>query len=270
MRIAAAAISICVILLLLVLGCSEEEQPIYSGQPVKVKKPIRKPVPEKAKIALPVKVVKPELESEKTPIVESPAVEEKTIESQERIAKKTETSTKEEEGYYITKDGDNLSGIAKRKDIYGDPLRWPVLYRLNINNLASIKNDGDLPHKELPKGIRLKFITADEVKENLKRMPRKIWVLNVLSSTKERKIVLKALRLIDGGYPVYITRSKIKGKEWMRLRVGFFREKRDADREGKKIKGMLNISDIWTTRIGEKELAEFGGYYFFGTEIYER
>jgi len=57
-----------------------------------------------------------------------------------------------------------------------------------------------------------------------------------------------------------MTRVEVEGKEWMRLRVGFFGQKEDAEEEGKKLMEILGFSDIWTTKVGDIERGEFGGY----------
>jgi hypothetical protein len=52
-----------------------------------------------------------------------------------------------------------------------------------------------------------------------------------------------AIRLVNDGYPVYLTRAKVKGKDWMRLRVGFFKNRTEATTEAKKIMGLLKLAD---------------------------
>jgi cell division septation protein DedD len=69
-----------------------------------------------------------------------------------------------------------------------------------------------------------------------------------------------AANLIANGYLVYITRVKVKGRDWTRLRVGFFKDRTDADRQGKRIMAMLNLTDSWVTKVEKEELEEFGGY----------
>ena len=109
-------------------------------------------------------------------------------------------------------------------------------------------------------GTVLKIITPDEIKVNLKKRIQNSWVVNVLSTTTERDIWPNAIDLIENGYPVYITQIKMKGKDWIRLRVGFFKDKKEADREGKKIMAILNLTDSWSTKIRENEFNEYGGY----------
>jgi septal ring-binding cell division protein DamX len=86
-------------------------------------------------------------------------------------------------------------------------------------------------------------------------------VVNVLSTTsKKGKIVKDAVKLIKNGYPAYITSARVKGKEWVRLRVGFYKNRNDALKAGKKMQAMLNLDDSWAANIKKAELDEFGSY----------
>jgi hypothetical protein len=129
-----------------------------------------------------------------------------------------------------------------------------------MDKLGKLRLAEDLPDRELPEGVRLKIVSPDEMRENLKDIGHNVWAVNVLSGTSNGQIIPAAIRLISNGYPVYITRVKLKGKDWMRLRVGFFKNRTDADKEGKKIMTILNLADSWITEVRKQELEEFGGY----------
>ena len=86
------------------------------------------------------------------------------------------------------------------------------------------------------------------------------WVVNVLSATKYKRIVPATIRLIQQGYPVYLTSAVVEGKEWMRLRIGFFKSRMEAETEGERIMAELDFADSWTTKVGAEELAEYGGF----------
>lgn len=258
MKVSAATISICLTLFLWWGGCSREEPPPV--QKIKEVKPIKIPAPEKAETS-----VTDEEEKAKTGVkegeeVKTAAVEEKALTMPETDAREKETAMKEVTGYYTVKSGDNLSAIAAREDVYGDPSKWPILYRLNTDELGKLKLGEIFPDRELPEGVRLKIISPDEVRENLKTRVHNLWAVNVLSATTNTKIIPPAIKLINNGYPAYITRAKVKGKDWIRLRVGFFKSRTEADTEGKKIMAMLKLADSWVTKAGKKELEEFGGY----------
>jgi hypothetical protein len=259
MKFSAIIISICLTLFLWFGGCSREEPPPPPDKKYKVVMPIKRPVPQKADTSLPSKQEKAKEEREATAEVKTAAVEEKALKPPETEIMEKETVVEEVTGYYIVKKGDSLSSIAGRGDVYGEPLKWPILYSLNMDKLDTLEEGEDFLGRELPEGVMLKIITPDEAKENLGRRLHNVWAVNVLSATTNEKIIPVAIRLIKNGYPVYITRATVKGKDWMRLRVGFFKNKTEANAEGKKIMSLLNLGNSWVTKIG-KELEEFGGY----------
>jgi hypothetical protein len=67
--------------------------------------------------------------------------------------------------------------------------------------------------------------------------------------------------LVKEGYPVYIVRANVQGKDYMRLRVGFFKSRSEADEVGKKIKGQLNFQDSWSTKPDKEEYEEVAGFF---------
>ena len=261
MKVAAYVISFCVTLFILGIGCSKEEPPPSPEKKVKVRKPIKRPVQKKAQASTTLEATKSISKTTVAKDVKTIAGEEKGPGTEETVAKEKKEIIEEEKGYYITKKGDTISMIAGKKDVYGDPLKWPILYHANRDKLDKISNSENFPDREISAGTRLKIRSPEEARENLKKRPKNYWVVNVLSSPKKERVVPNTVRLIKNGYKAYITRIKVKGKDWMRLRVGFFKSKKDADKEGKKLMAMLKLSDIWTTKVGDQELGKFGGYY---------
>jgi cell division septation protein DedD len=238
-------------------GCSrEEELPPPPKVTQKVMKPGLSRVSEKAKPA-------PEAE-EKTPPPGEKAEGKIVVASITPTAPEPEKEQQAPEGvhdgYYVVKRGDTLASIAARKDVYQDYLKWPILLRLNLDQLSRLPVDADFHEKELPAGMKIKVVTPRNVKTGGKQEGDKIWVVNVLSSRTIERIVPPAVTLIRKGYPVYIARADIKGKEWMRLRAGFFTKKAEADKLGKKIKDLMDFEDSWTSRVDQKEYEEFAGF----------
>ena len=164
------------------------------------------------------------------------------------------------EGQYIVKEGDSLTGIANKKDIYNSHLKWSILYRENRKVLASYKTRKDFPDTRLSSGVILKYITNDDLKKNLQGRSRDLYVVNILSSPDMEKIIPHTVKLIDNDFFTYITGIKVNGKDWYRLRVGFFPTRTDARETGQKIKEILGVSEIWAAEIQEDEFLEFGGY----------
>ncbi|MDB9823405.1 SPOR domain-containing protein [Deltaproteobacteria bacterium] len=254
MKFTATIIPIWVMLFIIGPGCSKEEAPLSFEKTAAVRKAIEMPVREEAGDA---KVTR---EPEPGPVAEKEVVETAVPIEENKPEKLPESVEEAENGYYVTKKGDSLSGIAGREDVYGDILKWPILYSLNMAELDDIEKDENFPDREMPEGIRLKILTPDEVKENLEKKPKNYWVINVISSSEKERIVPHIIKLIMNGYGAYITRIEVDGKDWMRLRVGFYKDKEEAEEEGEKVMAVLKFSDIWTTKVGDVELGEFGGY----------
>jgi hypothetical protein len=261
MKISATIISICLTLFLLCVSCSREEPALPPIQKTKVRRPITMPPPEKAETSITGGEEIAESEVKEFGEVKTASVEERALKTAETEAGEKDREMEEVIGYYIAKKGESLSSIAAREDVYGDPLKWPILYRLNIDKLGKLQLGEGLPHREVPEGLRLRILSPHEIRENLARIAHNVWAVSVLSGTTDREIVPPAIRLIKNRYPVYITSVKVKEKDWMRLRVGFFKNRTVADQERKKIMSMLNCHDSWVTKVGKPEVEEFGGYY---------
>ena len=165
-----------------------------------------------------------------------------------------------EPGYYKARKGDSLFRIAGHKDVYGDSLKWPSLFRLNMDRLKGMEVTDDFQHKELPEGISLKFVTPREALNNLTKLGQNRWVVNVVSSQNPKEIVPVAITLMKNRYRVYITKVEVKGKEWLRLRAGFFSERQGAARVAKELISMLNAGDAWVVKITKSEQEEFGRF----------
>jgi hypothetical protein len=248
-------ILICLLSMAWFSGCSSDEKPQSPLPPPKIVKPIAKPAP-------------------KTPA--SPASENeerRRIETRTSLTVETATESspgpgtagslkgrEEESGYHTVQNGESLASIAGLEGIYRDPLKWPLIFRTNVDKLEDLPAREELPTMPLPEGMRLKIVTPEEAKENVQNRRTHDWVINVLSSTSEDEIARAAVVLAKKGYPIYITQGQVKGKEWMRLRVGFFESKRDADALGEKIQDLLKLGEPWITKADQDELREFGGF----------
>jgi len=241
MKLGTLFLSILLISSLSVAGCSEEK----SNEPDKkvvIKKAIIKPPENNNNI--------------KTPDVSKPVPAAKT----EKPAEMTKPENKEER-HYVAKGDESLSDIASRNDVYGDRLKWIILYRFNREAFDRTGKDESFPDRSVPADVKLKVISQSDMgKPPMTGSTKDHWLVNVLSSPEKEKIVPDAIRLADNGYPVYITKANVKGQDYIRLRVGFYDKKPAAEDAGQKIAEILNVSDIWMTRADEPEYKEFGGY----------
>ena len=237
-------------------GCSKEEQKPVQSPKVVVR--MKMPVQQKP-------VVKEETKSEadkKASTVIEPSVLEggASLSSLPVKPEEKKPPVEQREGYYRVRTGDSLFKIAGRKDVYGDSLKWPSIYRLNIDKLGRLGVIEDLQHTMLPGGFDLRFVTADEAAKNLAELGGKCWVVNVASVQDSKEIVPPVIALVKNGYHVYLTMAMVKGKEWMRLRVGFFKGRSETVAASKKIMAMVDVKDAWVTKINKRELDQFAGY----------
>lgn len=266
-------------------ACSKEEQ--KEVQTPRVVVPITNPVQEIPQVELASESINNE--PEETPNADTETVsledEERQPDSPFLIEKPEEQEViKEEDGYYRVQKGDSLSTVAGSEDVYGNTLMWPSLFRLNMDRLGGMKvaeafdlkwsslfrlntdrSDGvnvleNFEAEELPEGLNLKFVTEKDTKENLAKVAQKIWVVSVISSQNMKNLVPPAITLMKNGYRVYISEARVKGQDWMRLRVGFFSTHQEATEEGEKIMSMLGEDETWVTRIAQSELDNYGRY----------
>ena len=266
-------VTILIVSLLALAACSGEDQPPPQTPSPKVVQPIK---PSMADVEKPTTTIaeekKPQAEEkaaiekpasapEKPEVAPKPEAEDKKVASEEPAAAQGKKKEKDEPGIYLVKKGDSLSSIAARADVLKDALKWPILLRLNRDKLGEWATGENLPDRELPQGTELKVITAREARASLKKGTGTVWVANVLSTTTNAEIVPPAVTLVKQGYPVYIVRANVKGKEYMRLRVGFFKNRSEADEVGKKIKEQLNFQDSWSTRADKEEYEEVAGFF---------
>lgn len=205
----------------------------------------------------------------KTPIFRDriPSMREKLglTPSHEKAGEKKHPESKKDEhpaakGHYTVRQGDTLASIASQEKVYADPLKWLVLYRHNLKELGELKGAADLPERPLHPGMRLRTVTLHEYEQNLKKRGTDLHVVNVLSTAHNEKAVQTAVQVIQMGYLAYLTKAKSEGKEWIRLRVGFFKTKIEADQEGKKIMDSLRLPKIWSSKVAQHEFEKYAGY----------
>lgn len=165
------------------------------------------------------------------------------------------------DGFYIIQKGDSLFAVADRSDVYGDSLKWVSLFRINFKELKGFMAAEDgFEHQMLPEGLELRYVTEKEAVKNSSMIGNKCWVVNVFSSQDPEKIAMPAISLIKNGYHAYLAFAEVKGKKWIRLRVGFYGDRSDALSEKKKIMAFLQINDMWIDRMDHNELVQFAGY----------
>ncbi len=163
-----------------------------------------------------------------------------------------------EKGVARVGEGESLSAFAAREDTCGDPLKWPNLYRLNLQRLAMLRTWKDIKEKPLQSGMVLRYLPPVDKEEARSPIQVGPWVVTVRSWQTPGRLTAPAIKLIENGFHVYITRAEVKGKQWLRLRVGFYPNKSEAMEARNKISEIFGNDDSWIARAGKEELEEFG------------
>lgn len=240
MKLGTLILSILLIFSLMLTGCSGEKTDDNSlTKKVVVRKSITAPVEKK--------------DIDRVQDIEEPA----PVAEEENIDETEEPAAEE---FYITGGDESLSMIAAREDIYGDPLKWIILYRLNRDAFKENKKDESFPDQIVPAETRLKIATPAVEEKTLINDDEDRYVVNILSSSEGEKIAPKAIQLVDSGYHAYITVANVNGHDFHRLRVGFYNKRAMAEEAGQNIAELLNVSDVWTATADELELNDYGGY----------
>lgn len=101
--------------------------------------------------------------------------------------------------------------------------------------------------KEKPKTPAKKNAVYAEVKH-------KPWAVHIASYTSmgEAQTIVKKLK--QDNYNAYVTEFNLKGRQWFRVRIGFYASEKDAKEVGRKISSSYNISGIWTVKPMKKEI----------------
>lgn len=168
--------------------------------------------------------------------------------------------THEKDGFYTVEKGDSLSKISEKNIVYGNPLKWTSLFRLNMDTFKEMELSREFHIKELPEGLSLKFVTSSAASEFLSGFGKRIYSVNVLSAETSKRINLYATKLLTEGFNAYICTGTVGDKEWMRLRVGFFKSRSEAAEVGKQISLLLNGTKMWVVEISKSEAIDYCGY----------
>jgi hypothetical protein len=163
-----------------------------------------------------------------------------------------------EETLYWVRESQTLFDIAGRHDVYGDVLKWPALFRLNMDKFQSTE---DLPAKPIQKGTRLRIVTPDQAAKRAATMGERLWVVNAASFRTLDKTVPPATALMRKGYHVYLIKTDLAGEGWIRLRVGFYPNILEAMAACAEIKPLMGSSgEPCISKIDAEEFKKNAGY----------
>lgn len=87
---------------------------------------------------------------------------------------------------------------------------------------------------------------------------RENWIVQVYSVKAMEEAMAHKERLMAAGFAAYSTSAKVKGGDWIRVRVGFFVNRVEATKAAEEIKKKFDLRDpCWVTKVSAEE--EMGG-----------
>jgi len=86
------------------------------------------------------------------------------------------------------------------------------------------------------------------------------WILQVASVKTEEQAMVYKEPLMAKGFPAYSVRARVNGDNWIRVRVGFFANRGEAQRAGEEIKRKIFFEGPhWIMKASTKEMEEVVG-----------
>ena len=88
----------------------------------------------------------------------------------------------------------------------------------------------------------------------VKKMAYKPWAVHVASYVSKEEALSMVKKLKQDKYKAYMTEFRMSGKQWYRVRVGFYASYLEAKAAGQKISGSYSISSVWPVKPKENEI----------------
>lgn len=87
-----------------------------------------------------------------------------------------------------------------------------------------------------------------------KKMAYKPWAVHIASYASKEEALSMVKKLKRSKYKAYMTEFSLSGKQWYRVRVGFYASYREAKAAGQKISGSYSISGVWPVKPKKNEI----------------
>jgi len=134
--------------------------------------------------------------------------------------------------------------------------------------LAAEKKEEALKQEELVKKeeVNKEVMEKDEIikkegvieKEGV--IKKENWVVHVASVRTRELAMVQKEQLMAAGFPAYSVPAKVRGEDWIRVRVGFFNSRGEAQKAGEQIeRKFIAKGPYWITKISKKEMEDLLG-----------
>ena len=103
-------------------------------------------------------------------------------------------------------------------------------------------------------------IKEKEVTKKEEIQKKENWVVHVASvKTVEQAMIYKE-RLMAAGFPAHSIPAKVRGEDWIRVRVGFFNNREEAQKTGNEVeKKLIAKGPYWIAKVSKKEMEDLLG-----------
>lgn len=116
------------------------------------------------------------------------------------------------------------------------------------------KEEAKPPVKEVIPEKKKVAAKKETPKPPAKKAQYKPWAIHVASFTSMDEAQAIAHKLKQSKFNTYITEFNLKGRQWYRVRVGFYASEEEAKVVGKRISRSYNLSGIWTVKPMKQEV----------------
>ena len=109
-------------------------------------------------------------------------------------------------------------------------------------------------------GAHVRSRSADMVDQSMAgpgETQDKIWVVNTLSTRELDRVKEVFTALPKKNYAIYAYKTNVNGKEWFRIRIGFFTSRQEAEEVGQRLAKEYALPEPWVVRPGPQELATY-------------
>ena len=114
------------------------------------------------------------------------------------------------------------------------------------------QNEKAISGEEVPK--------KEEVAKKEEVTRKENWVVHVASVKTEEQAMIYKERLMAVGFPAYSIPAKVKGEDWVRVRVGFFNNREEAQKVAPEINEKFILKGpYWITKVLKKEMEDLLG-----------
>ena len=161
-------------------------------------------------------------------------------------------------------EGENLWSIARGGDLVDHPWEWRTILMQNRDKVdyAFLSSTGEGGWKVMLREGRELVVRPEEDSPDLARLPgRYVIQVAAVPDRQQSRAISTVDRLLNDGFYAYVSRARVNGELWNRIRIGFYRNPGEAQEVGDAIKALPKYANtkilapaFWVVEAPEAEL----------------